>query len=82
MRGPGRHPRPADRDVPPGDVNFKTLPALLDLFRLVMRSGARGLWTRLVLALAFTITGALTGVIAPLYLGKAVNALGAGRSPR
>ena len=80
MRGPGRHPRPADRDVPPGDVNFKTLPALLDLFRLVMRSGARGLWTRLVLALAFTITGALTGVIAPLYLGKAVNALGAGRS--
>ena len=80
MRAPGRHPRPADRDAPVVDVSFKTLPALVDLFRLVMRSEAKGLWVRLVLALAFTIAGALTGVIAPLYLGKAVNALGAGHS--
>ena len=78
MRGPG-HVRPADRLISPPDVTFKTLPALADLFRLVIRSGAKGLWLRLGLALAFTITGSLTGVIAPLYLGKAVNALAAGR---
>ena len=80
MRGPG-HLRPADRVISPPDVTFKTLPALADLFRLVIRSGAKGLWPRLVLALSFTIVGALTGVIAPLYLGKAVNALAAGRGP-
>ena len=78
MRGPG-HARPADRLISPPDVTFKTLPALADLFRLVIRSGAKGLWLRLGLALAFTIAGSLTGVIAPLYLGKAVNALAAGR---
>ena len=77
MRGP--HARPADRPVSPPDATYKTLPALADLFRLVIRSGAKGLWFRLALALAFTIVGALTGVIAPLYLGKAVNALAAGR---
>jgi ATP-binding cassette subfamily B protein len=71
--------RPADREVSPPEVKLKILPALADLFRLVMRSGARGLWPRLLLALAFTVTGALTGIIAPLYLGKAVNALSEGR---
>ena len=76
---PPHHGRPADREVAPPGIKLKTLPALADLFRLVLRSGARGLWVRLILALAFTITGALTGVIAPLYLGKAVNALAAGR---
>ena len=76
---PPHHGRPADREISAPDVKLKTLPALADLFRLVMRSGAKGLWPRLILALAFTITGALTGVIAPLYLGKAVNALAAGR---
>jgi ATP-binding cassette subfamily B protein len=78
--GAPHHHRPADREVAPPEVKLKTLPALADLFRLVLRSGAKGLWPRLVLAVAFTITGALTGVIAPLYLGKAVNALAAGRS--
>ena len=71
--------RPADREVSPPEVKLKTLPALADLFRLVMRPGAKALWPRLLLALAFTITGALTGIIAPLYLGKAVNALSDGR---
>ena len=78
MRAPG-HLRPADRVISPPDVTFKTVPALADLFRLVIRSGAKGLWPRLIVALSFTIVGALTGVIAPLYLGKAVNALAAGR---
>ena len=72
--------RPADREIAPPDVKLKLLPATADLFRLVLRSGAKGLWLRLVLALVFTITGALTGVIAPLYLGRAVNALSSGRS--
>jgi ATP-binding cassette subfamily B protein len=67
--------RPADRDIAAPEVKLKTLPALADLFRLVLRSGAKALWSRLLLALAFTITGALTGVIAPFYLGKAVDAL-------
>ncbi len=64
----------------PADVTFKMLPGLADLFRLVLRSGASGLRIRLLLALLFTVVGALTGVIAPLYLGKAVNALATGRS--
>ena len=72
--------RPADREIAPPDVKLKLLPATADLFRLVLRSGAKGLWLRLVLALVFTITGALTGVIAPLYLGRAVNSLSSGRS--
>ena len=76
MRGPG-HPRPSDGEISPPDVKLKTWPATVDLFRLVVRSGAKGLWYRLTLALIFTVTGAVTGVIAPLYLGKAVNALGA-----
>ena len=79
MRGPGRHPRPADREVAPPGVKLKVLPALVDLFRLVLRSGAKGLWWRLTLALAFTLIGSVTGVIAPLYLGRAINGLSAGR---
>jgi ATP-binding cassette, subfamily B, heavy metal transporter len=78
MRGPG-HMRPADREIAPPDVKLKLIPATVDLFRLVVRSGAKGLRFRLLLALVFTVTGALTGVIAPLYLGRAVNALSAGR---
>lgn len=78
MRGSG-HTRPADREIAPPDAKLKVIPATIDLFRLVVRSGAKGLWIRLTLAVAFTITGALTGVIAPLYLGRAVNALSAGR---
>ena len=76
---PSHRMRPADREVAAPEVKLKTLPALVDLFRLVLRSGAKALWFRLLLALAFTITGVLTGVIAPLYLGKAVDALAKGR---
>ncbi len=58
---------------------MNTLPALMDLIRLVLRADARGLKLRLAAALTLTIVGALTGVIAPLYLGQAVNALSVGR---
>ena len=47
-----------------------------DLARLVVRSRARGLRTRLAVALALTILGKAAGVLAPLWLGQAVNALG------
>ena len=76
---PSHRMRPADREVAPPEVKLKTLPALADLLHLVLRSGAKALWFRLLLALALTITGVLTGVIAPLYLGKAVDALAKGR---
>jgi ATP-binding cassette subfamily B protein len=79
VRGPGGHTRPADREIAPADYKLKTLPALADLFRLVVRSGARMLWPRLILALTFTIIGAVTGVFAPFLLGRAVNALSEGR---
>ena len=79
MRAPA-HVRPADRDVSPREVKLKTLPALIDLCRLVVRARAPGLWVRLIAALSFTIVGSLAGVVAPLYLGQAINALGHGRS--
>uniref|UniRef100_B0T6W7 ABC transporter related n=1 Tax=Caulobacter sp. (strain K31) TaxID=366602 RepID=B0T6W7_CAUSK len=54
--------------------------ALADLASLVMRSKAPGLRWRVTLALAFTFVGKFLGVIAPLLLGKAVNALSAGQN--
>ena len=77
---PPHHVRPADREISPKDTTLRAWPALLDLFRLVLRAKAKGLMLRLVAAVALTIVGALTGVIAPLYLGRAVNALSEGKS--
>ena len=79
MRRPG-HTRPADQVVAPKETTLKAWPALMDLFGLVLRAKAKGLILRLVAAIVLTIVGALTGVIAPLYLGKAVNALSEGKS--
>ncbi len=47
-----------------------------DLWRLVLRSGARGLGWRLGAALLLTVGGKAAGVVAPLWLGQAMNALG------
>jgi ATP-binding cassette subfamily B protein len=79
MRGP-RHGRPADQEVSPKDVKLKTLPVLTDLVRLVLRSRADGLWWRLSMAVGLTLFGAVAGVLAPLLLGKAMNALSAGQT--
>ena len=79
MRRPA-HVRPADRDVAPRDVKLNLLPALGDLCRLVLRARAPGLRLRLAAALALTIAASITGVYAPVYLGRAVNTLGHGRS--
>ncbi|MDP3405498.1 MAG: ABC transporter ATP-binding protein/permease [Brevundimonas sp.] len=59
-------------DTPPDP---KTLPALLDLMRLVARSGAPQLRLRLIVSISLTILGKALGVLAPLVLGAAVNHL-------
>lgn len=65
--------------VAPPEVKANGWKALADLFSLVMRSKAPGLRWRVALALVFTFAGKFLGVIAPLLLGKAVNALSAGQ---
>ena len=49
--------------------------ALLVLWRLVIRSQAKGLRWRLGVALGLTLVGKATDVLAPLFLGLAVNRL-------
>ncbi len=49
--------------------------AMMDLARLVLRSHAPQLGLRLTVALVLTVAGKLTGVMAPLLLGRAVNSL-------
>ena len=60
---------------PPADP--ATIPALMDLIRLVGRSGAPHLRLRLVVSILLTIAGKALGVLAPLVLGAAVNHLAA-----
>jgi ATP-binding cassette subfamily B protein len=59
-------------EVPPDP---KTIPALMDLMRLVARSGAPQLRLRLVVSILLTMGGKALGVVAPLVLGAAVNHL-------
>jgi len=49
--------------------------AMLDLARLVIRSKAPGLKSRLTVALVLTFGSKITDVLAPLLLGAAINAL-------
>jgi ABC-type transport system involved in Fe-S cluster assembly fused permease/ATPase subunit len=72
--------RPADREVAPRETKLDTVPALLDLCRLVLRARAKGLAPRLIAALAFMLVGSAAGVWAPLFLGEAVNALARGQN--
>lgn len=65
--------------VASAEVKANGWKALADLFSLVMRSKAPGLRWRVTLALVFTFVGKFLGVVAPLLLGKAVNALSAGQ---
>jgi ATP-binding cassette subfamily B protein len=64
---------------PPPDP--KTIPALIDLIRLVGRSQAPQLKLRLIVAVLMTIGGKALGVLAPLVLGAAVNHLAADQPP-
>ncbi|MFI4976090.1 MAG: ABCB family ABC transporter ATP-binding protein/permease [Caulobacterales bacterium] len=54
---------------------------MADLWRLVMRSKAQGLRTRLAAALALVLVGKWTGVVAPLLLSHAIDSINRGRSP-
>jgi len=56
-----------------------TLQALTDLVRLVGRSNAPQLRLRLIAAVLLTLSGKALGVLAPLVLGAAVNALASGQ---
>jgi ATP-binding cassette subfamily B protein len=64
-------------EVATPEVN--TWTALSDLIRLVARSGAPQLRLRLAAAVLLTLGGRALGVLAPLALGAAVNALAAGQ---
>ena len=59
----------------------RTLDALADLIRLVARSRAPQLRLRLIMALVLTVTSKALGVLAPLALGAAVNALAGENRP-
>ena len=75
-----RSSAPSRRARAPSDAQAAPSPGLLrvmrDLATLVARSGAKGLRLRLGIALALTFGGKAAGVLAPLLLGQAVNALG------
>jgi ABC-type transport system involved in Fe-S cluster assembly fused permease/ATPase subunit len=64
--GTGAGETPKERSTP----FFK---AIVDLARLVMRSGAPGLRWRLTAAVALTVIGKFIGVVAPLILAAGLN---------
>jgi ATP-binding cassette subfamily B protein len=68
--------------VAPASAKFDFWSSMGDLARLVLRSRAQGLRSRLAAALALVLVGKWTGVYAPLLLGKAVNALARGHDAR
>jgi ABC-type transport system involved in Fe-S cluster assembly fused permease/ATPase subunit len=60
---------------------FSFWSSMAELGRLVVRSKAPGLRTRLAVALALVLVGKWTGVYAPVLIGKAIDAAGKGRGP-
>ena len=62
--------------APAPATKFSFWSSMGDLVRLVMRSKAKGLRTRLLVALALVLVGKWTGVIAPLYIQKLIDGLG------
>jgi ATP-binding cassette subfamily B protein len=66
--------------VAPAAARFSFFSSMADLVRLVLRSRARGLKTRLIAALTLVLAGKLTGVIGPLFIQGAIDHLNRGRS--
>jgi ATP-binding cassette subfamily B protein len=60
-------------------ARFSFWSSMADLVRLVMRSKAKGLPIRLSGALALVLAGKWTGVNAPIWIGRAIDALSRGR---
>ncbi|HEV2363637.1 MAG TPA: ABC transporter ATP-binding protein/permease [Caulobacteraceae bacterium] len=67
--------RGMDQARAPGAPAFSFWSSMADLGRLVLRSKAKGLKTRLMLALALVLAGKWTGVVAPLLLQGAIDRL-------
>lgn len=65
-------------DAPEG-VKLSLLAAMVDLWRLIMRSEAPGLRWRTSVALALIVAGKVLGIWAPFLLGHAVNSLARGK---
>ncbi|HKR90489.1 MAG TPA: ABC transporter ATP-binding protein/permease [Phenylobacterium sp.] len=61
--------------VAPKSVKFDFWRSMIDLGRLVLRSGAPRLRARIAAALALVVVGKLASVWAPVVLGDAVNTL-------
>ncbi len=80
-RGAGRRRADPATRVIDAEINAvpaeppKTIDALADLARLIGRSRAPQLKTRLITAFILTVAGKALGVFAPLALGAAVNQL-------
>ncbi|HXQ09437.1 MAG TPA: ABC transporter ATP-binding protein/permease [Caulobacteraceae bacterium] len=75
-----RGPRAEGAVVIPTGVKFNFWTSMADLARLVMRSRARGLKTRLGVALVLVLVGKWTAVNSPIWIGRAIDALSHGRS--
>ncbi|WP_296459851.1 ABC transporter ATP-binding protein/permease [Phenylobacterium sp.] len=61
--------------VAPQEAKFAFWDSMADLLALVMRSGAPQLRLRIAAALTLVFVGKLSGVIAPVMLGDAINTL-------
>ncbi len=72
MAIPGAIAQPASR--------FSFWTSMADLVRLVMRSKASGLKTRLSFSLGLVLVGKLTGVLGPLLIQGAIDQLNRGRN--
>jgi ABC-type transport system involved in Fe-S cluster assembly fused permease/ATPase subunit len=60
-------------------AKFSFWSSMAELARLVMRSRAQGLKTRLGIALGLVLVGKWTGVYAPVLIGRAIDAATKGR---
>ena len=61
-------------------AKFSFWSSMADLVRLVVRSRARGLRTRLAVALGLVLVGKWTGVVGPLFIQSAIDHLNHGRA--
>lgn len=66
--------------VAPASVKFNFWTSMADLTGLVLRSRAKGLKTRLAVALTLVLIGKWTGVYAPLLIQRGIDALGRGKA--
>jgi ATP-binding cassette subfamily B protein len=66
-------------DAAPPPPKFSFWQSMGELVRLVLRSRAQGLRTRLAIALGLVLTGKWTGVYAPVLIGQAIDAATKGK---